>query len=252
MSLFYSGKLLQSWHAVSSTKSKLESGSHKHPRCNSLEMKKEKGGWGGTHLGRFDCRAKVKVQRKLRGRMKEKSGNRGSRRESGNCQTIRYGFERGGATSTAPCSRDGPSHVEWLLMEPSYPVWTSVMKFYSSYWIWQWDLCLSCSCCLAFIAKPPRPPDAEHARTHTPQHATQSYAVPFAPLPLLLLLLSSSFTPNEWDGQRCVFTPSTIWLSKGRKSKSQKTNTSSSRKRPQVHNGRVVASYRQNATISEG
>lgn len=218
------------------------------------KWKKKKGGEGGhtwdvSIVGqKWRCKESYGDGWKKRGN----GGNRGSRRESGNCQTIRYGFERGGATSTAPCSRDGPSHVEWLLMEPSYPVWTSVMKFYSSYWIWQWDLCLSCSCCLAFIAKPPRPPDAEHARTHTPQHAAQSYAVPFAPLPLLLLLLSSSFTPNEWDGQRCVFTPSTIWLSKGRKSKSQKTNTSSSRKRPQVHNGRVVASYRQNATISEG
>lgn len=65
-----------------------------------------------------------------------------------NCEAIWYRFCHGCTTLTASCSSLRSSHVGWLLMEPSFPGWTSVMKFYSSYWIWQWDLCLSHSCSL--------------------------------------------------------------------------------------------------------
>lgn len=85
----------------------------------------------------------------------ENGGNGGRKDRSWwSCETIRYRFCHGGAILTASCPPLCLSHVGWLLMEPSYPGWTSVMKFYSSYWIWRWDLCLSPSCSRAFIAQP--------------------------------------------------------------------------------------------------
>lgn len=79
-------------------------------------------------------------------RWRERSGER--TRASGT-ETIRYRFCHGCVTLTASCSPLCLSHVGWLLMEPSYPSWTSVMKFYSSYWIWWRDLCLSLSSSLS-------------------------------------------------------------------------------------------------------
>lgn len=153
-----------------------------HSRCNSLLH------W--RKAGHFYCQGRKKCLKVRRGRterMKErhqriqrmdsrecwKEGEEDS--SHWNCETIRYRFCHGGVTLTASCSSPCLSHVGWLLMEPSYPGWTSVMKVYSSYWIWRWDLCLSHSCSPAFILQP-QPPCGGHIYTHKIHSAVWSPA----------------------------------------------------------------------------
>lgn len=143
-----------------------------HSRCNSLlhwrkaghfycQGRKNVWRWGQERENRENEReASARTKRHLRECWKE--GEEDS--SQWNCETIRYRFCHGGMTLTASCT-PCLSHVGWLLMEPSYPGWTSVMKVYSSYWIWRWDLCLSHSCSPAFILQP-QPPCGGHIYTH--------------------------------------------------------------------------------------
>lgn len=131
-----------------------------HSRCNSFLR------WRRT--GHFYCQDEKRdgenegVREGMKERREQRARHQRERREwasqrtqaSGAVKTSPYRFCHGCATLTASCSTVCLSHVGWLLMEPSYPGWTSVMTFYSPYWIWRWDLCVSHSCSLAFIAQP--------------------------------------------------------------------------------------------------
>lgn len=152
-----------------------------HLRCNSVLHWRKTGHFycqdTYTHTKKNKWRWKEERQREWkRGISKNKEAlartKRGEDSSQWNCETIRYRFCHGCVTLTASCSPLCLSHVGWLLMEPSYPSWTSVMKFYSSYWIWWRDLCLSLSlplshsCSLVFIAQP-QPSCMGHIHRHT-------------------------------------------------------------------------------------
>lgn len=109
-----------------------------------------------THIHTYKKKWRWKEERQRewkRGISKNKEAlartKRGEDSSQWNCETIRYRFCHGCVTLTVSCSPLCLSHVGWLLMEPSYPSWTSVMKFYWSYWIWWRDLCLSLSSSLS-------------------------------------------------------------------------------------------------------
>lgn len=153
-----------------------------HLRCNSLLH------WRKN--GHFYCQGKenLKVSARQGDRANEREASARTKRcwrecwkegeedsSEWNCETIRYRFCHGDVTLTASCSSLCLSHVELLLMEPSYPGWTSVMKVYCSYWIWRWNLCLSHSCSLVFILQA-QPSCGGHIYTHRVHSAVCSPA----------------------------------------------------------------------------
>lgn len=134
-----------------------------HLRCNSLLHWRKNGQLycqGTKKKSEGECKRRTKRHRRECWTEEEKDSS------EWNCETIRYRLCHGDVALTASCSSLCLSHVEPLLMEPSYPGWTSVMKVYSSYWIWRWNLCHSHSCSLAFILQP-RPSCGGHIYIYT-------------------------------------------------------------------------------------
>lgn len=177
-----------------------------HLRCNSLLHWRKNG-----HLYCQDKKKKrnLKVSAREGDRANEREASERTKRHwrecwkeeerdssEWNCETIRYRFCHGGVALTASCSSLCLSHVEPLLMEPSYPGWTSVMKVYSSYWIWRWNLCHSHSCSLAFILQP-RPSCGGRIYIHT------EYTVPCGVLHSGLTLLRNTVGIFTFFGLVC-------------------------------------------------